>query len=41
MPSGDVQMLLRFYSERERKRNNEIDLEEVNADQFAKAIGAV
>ena len=40
MPSSDVQLLLRFYSERERKRNNEIDLGEVDPEQFAKAIGA-
>lgn len=40
MPSGDVGMLLRFYNARERARNNEIDLADVDPSQFAKAIGA-
>lgn len=41
MPATDVGMMLRFYRAREKERNNEIDLEEVDAGSFAQAIGAV
>jgi hypothetical protein len=41
MQAGDVFMLVRFFKENEARRNNEVDLDEVNADQFSKMIGAV
>lgn len=41
MPAGDVLMLVRYFKENEARRNNEVDLEEVNAEQFSKMIGAV
>ena len=40
MPSADVFLMLRYFKERNKTGGNEIDLEEVDPENLANAIGA-